>query len=371
MDDTRPVEANSQDLPPQERLTRLREMLVKRFSVEELRTLCFDLGLEYDGLPGDGKEAKARELVAYLERRDRIPELEEKSKRLRPDLESVRRESEQTPVAVKPPVSPRLPPTSQETINQQEAVDLFCDLMRPDSDLRVLRLLGGPKLGKTHLVTRVFPSIAHKEYHARCAVITMRNQAQDVADILHALCGYLDGLEVFPAYKVAYQDMQNRAGAQGSGAQAQFSRISMRVETGADDPRKMGRELVPPFVADLRKMSHTPIVLLFDAVNDASSIMQEWLMDTLVGQLSLLLHVRIVVTGRSVPEPSGGSVACCHSFELTPVKEEEAYITYCRRLGIPLVEQSIKDIARVLDYKPGQFVDFVLPKFPHREAAHV
>ena len=371
MNDTQPVEANSQDLPPQERLTRLREMLVERFSVQELHTLCFDLGLEYEGLAGGDKEGKARELVAYLGRRDRIPELEDKSKRLRPDLwESARKEPEQIPVAVKPPVSPRLPPTYQETINQQDAVDLFCDLMRPDSDLRVLRLLGGPKLGKTHLVTKVFPSIAHIEYHARCAVITMRNQAQDAADILHALCGYLDGLEAFPAYKVAYQDMQNRARAQVSGVQAWFSRISMKVEGGADDPRKMGRELVPPFVADLRRVSHTPIVLLFDAVNDASSTMQEWLMDTLVGQLLPLLHVRIVVAGRSVPEPSGGSVACCHSYELTPVKEEEAYITYCHRLGIPLVEQSIKDIARVLDYKPGQFVDYVLPKYPRREAAH-
>jgi hypothetical protein len=337
-----------------------------------LRTLCFDLGKEYDGLPGDGKEAKARELVAYLERRERIPELEAKSKRLRPELwEPARAEPEHIPVAVKSPVAPRAPLETQETINQQDVVELFRKLMQPDSDLRVLRLLGQPKLGKTHLVTKVFPTLAHKEYHARWVVITMRNQSQDAADILHAICGYLDGLDAFPAYKAAYEKMQERTRAQVSGVQALFSRISMKVEPGADDPRKLGRELVPPFVADLRKMSHTPIVFLFDAVNDASPLMQEWLTDTLVGQLARLVHVRIVVAGRSVPEPSGSYTACCHHHELTPVREEEAYIIYCRRLGIPLIEQSIKDIARILDYKPGQFVDYVLPKYPRREAAHV
>ncbi len=49
--------------------TLLRQALVRDFGIEELRTLCYDLGVDYDDLPGEGKEAKARELVASLERR--------------------------------------------------------------------------------------------------------------------------------------------------------------------------------------------------------------------------------------------------------------------------------------------------------------
>jgi hypothetical protein len=55
--------------------SRLRQILAERFDEGELRTLCFDLGIEYDDLPGKGRADKARELVAYLERRDRIPDL--------------------------------------------------------------------------------------------------------------------------------------------------------------------------------------------------------------------------------------------------------------------------------------------------------
>jgi hypothetical protein len=50
-----------------ERLAQLRQNLVEHFDLEELRALCFDLRLDYDELRGEGQEAKARELVSYLE----------------------------------------------------------------------------------------------------------------------------------------------------------------------------------------------------------------------------------------------------------------------------------------------------------------
>jgi hypothetical protein len=69
----------------QEHLIRLHEILVKCFDAEELRTLCFELGLDYDDLRGEGKSGKARELVALLDRRGRIAELVAIGKDLRPD----------------------------------------------------------------------------------------------------------------------------------------------------------------------------------------------------------------------------------------------------------------------------------------------
>lgn len=53
----------------------LRQMLTNKYSLEELRDLCQDLGVDYENLPGEGKSAKARELIAHLQRRDRLPEL--------------------------------------------------------------------------------------------------------------------------------------------------------------------------------------------------------------------------------------------------------------------------------------------------------
>jgi formylglycine-generating enzyme required for sulfatase activity len=53
----------------------LLELLCAHFDAGELRTLCFKLGVKYDDLPDEGLTNKARELIAYLERRGRIADL--------------------------------------------------------------------------------------------------------------------------------------------------------------------------------------------------------------------------------------------------------------------------------------------------------
>ena len=65
----------AQDETPLEKLTQLRQRLGP-LSKEELRDMCFDLGVKYDDLPGGGAAAKARELVDYLERHCGIPDLD-------------------------------------------------------------------------------------------------------------------------------------------------------------------------------------------------------------------------------------------------------------------------------------------------------
>jgi len=65
---------------------RLRQTLASRFDEGELRTLCFYLEVDYDDLPGEGKSNKARELVAYFERRGQVSELVKIGKQSRPDI---------------------------------------------------------------------------------------------------------------------------------------------------------------------------------------------------------------------------------------------------------------------------------------------
>jgi hypothetical protein len=66
--------------------TKLRQWLVEQFSLEELKTLCADLHVKYDVLPGEDLESKARELIAYLGRRNRLPELAAICAQLRPPV---------------------------------------------------------------------------------------------------------------------------------------------------------------------------------------------------------------------------------------------------------------------------------------------
>ena len=63
-------------------LPALRHALEERFDLEEIKNLCFDLQIDFDDLPGEGK--KAREVVAYCRRHDRLEELVASVSRLRP-----------------------------------------------------------------------------------------------------------------------------------------------------------------------------------------------------------------------------------------------------------------------------------------------
>lgn len=56
-------------------LAEVRRLITDRLDIEDLRTLCFDLGVDYDRLRGEGKGGKARELVALMHRQQRLPEL--------------------------------------------------------------------------------------------------------------------------------------------------------------------------------------------------------------------------------------------------------------------------------------------------------
>jgi serine/threonine protein kinase len=66
--------------------TLLRKLLAKHFSLDEMRTLCDDLGIDNEDVPGDNKTGKARELIVYCIRRDRLSDLVNYVKTERPDI---------------------------------------------------------------------------------------------------------------------------------------------------------------------------------------------------------------------------------------------------------------------------------------------
>lgn len=62
------------------------QVLYERFNLSELKTLCFNLDVAYEDLGGSGKSGKVRELIQYLERRNRLADLEAAVRAQRPDI---------------------------------------------------------------------------------------------------------------------------------------------------------------------------------------------------------------------------------------------------------------------------------------------
>ena len=75
-----------EDWPPDpSRINReLHALMIQFFNVEDVRTLCFNLDVSYDAIPGEALDGKVRELILYLQRKNQLPELMESLKLERP-----------------------------------------------------------------------------------------------------------------------------------------------------------------------------------------------------------------------------------------------------------------------------------------------
>jgi hypothetical protein len=67
-------------------LIHVRKQLEEYFDLNELKTLCFELGIDYEAIAGETKPDKSRELVKYAYRNGRIPELLKQCQQSRPEV---------------------------------------------------------------------------------------------------------------------------------------------------------------------------------------------------------------------------------------------------------------------------------------------
>jgi len=68
-------------------LSEIHQLLVDKLSQEEVKTLCFNLGVDYEELPPGGKSSKVRELLLYLQRRSKLSKLKPAVKKMRSDID--------------------------------------------------------------------------------------------------------------------------------------------------------------------------------------------------------------------------------------------------------------------------------------------
>ena len=71
---------------PRIRVSLLR-FLTTHFSLEEIKTICFLLNIDYEELGGEGKTGKARELILHVERNSQLVGLVLAAQALRPNLD--------------------------------------------------------------------------------------------------------------------------------------------------------------------------------------------------------------------------------------------------------------------------------------------
>jgi nucleoside phosphorylase len=147
------VEQRSQN---QVDVTALRDLLTAQFNIEELQDLCVDLGIDYENLSGQGKGGKARELIAYAQRRNRMDDLIARARALRPQAEWQRVGVAVAPVPAKPS-SKHSEPAARQSGNAVDQADfVIITALEEERDAMLSKLDGYKRLNPSQADIRTY-----------------------------------------------------------------------------------------------------------------------------------------------------------------------------------------------------------------------
>jgi TIR domain len=259
---------------------------------------------------------------------------------------------------------------SRETIDTHEAVKRFHHLMQPENSrfepsFRTFCLTGQAKIGKSHLLQKVFPDISQHTYHARQILIDLRDlPISSVTDVLNTICLQL-GAHNCSTYSKSYQKMRNEAGSDVTSFLTDYSLVGSSAKASTTIQRQNNR-LTTDLVIDLDRLHDKPIVFFFDSFDLANKQIQNWLITSFLAKVSALPHVRVVIAGRSLPEKLGDYVGIHQIHQLAPVREDTEYFTYCQNMQVNLDEIEIASAARSCKYTPGIFINYLFIKMRHQ-----
>ena len=245
-----------------------------------------------------------------------------------------------------------------ETIDRQEAIEIFQRLISPDSQVRFLFLEGESRMGKSHLLYKVFRSLAREQLHTRTALLDLRNPLQTIPDILYSACSQL-GSDYCNQFLAESKTLMKPQSIRIEKAQALFSHIDIQIKEGREYADNRVVLLTSAFMSDLSTHNDILSLLLFDDFDQASNTQQSWLMDVLLPLLSVLNHVRVVIAGRSIPPVPARFAVSSTVYRLLPINDLQFYIDYCQKQNISLADETIRTITNLADYNPGNFVQFI------------
>lgn len=172
---------------------KLLHILTTRFNLSELRTLCFEMNIDYENLAGEGKVDKARELVAYLNRYHRLPELIDFGHRSRPDIDwnvfiilAIQSPPEKQNTEPEPYSSEILLPLSIQTTRPVKFKLQLGHLLDQKFETRVLESPMGEPVGNGRLpfsqeaLVAILKALQTTPYQAEAFTSTQRNDLEQL-----------------------------------------------------------------------------------------------------------------------------------------------------------------------------------------------
>jgi len=305
---------------------RLRQTLDERFDDGELRTFCFDLDVDYDGLSGDSKTDKIVALITYLERRGRIPDLVQLGRKQRTEIDWGDEFEAAAPIGVE----------ATEFVNREDELGLL-NVERLRTSRSPYTLVSAPAgYGKSYLLQRLINAIDSDEtlqqkWCVRYIEFDPGKRATRIASVVRAITG--------------------------------ASPDERAADTNTNLASYIVGELSAPLSGERRA-----VLLIFDAVEHLDEQTQQWLY-ILLNDLHRRTHVghqeiitvRVIVAGRNTEQfwekyEQTFTKPAPRRINLRPFDEHpirELIWDQVQAADIPLDDQTIGQISDEVQYLSG------------------
>lgn len=242
-------------------------------------------------------------------------------------------------------------------IDRLTPLDLFEKMLGGEASHRILRIAGGAKMGKSHLL-KTFYRRAFAEFQCLCAIVELGEKLPDPQSVLFSLKAQLPNLD-FRNYDQTL-DANPKQTIEIKDTKVWFSNVSAQITENQKNEIDRQRKLTGAFVDDLKANEAQQVFLCFDTIDHAPDL-HNWFQQEFLSSLCQLNHLSIVVAGRELPDNPINLQMQCQDHDLEPFGIDH-YKEVRERLDLDLDDEKVEFLFKLFDGKPGPMFE-AAPKF--------
>lgn len=253
--------------------------------------------------------------------------------------------------------------------NYKREVAAFQQLLQPKCNNRIVMYHGKESgIGKTELLGFCRKQIPEEMCYL---VMDLRGTATTVTEILSRSVDKLGGLAKLKNFSSRLTQLSRvpSLNLEDNTLKGTRNQIEVVVQNTAPlDKQERYEQLTEAWFADLATIQN-PMLLMFDAFEQANQEVKDWISGPLLGRLPDNMMLRLALAGQELPEQRLDWKHCCDVYGLYGVTEAQAWLPVVDYLGfrVPVepAEIYLAGICHALKGNPGEIMKFI-KTFPRK-----
>lgn len=204
-----------------------------------------------------------------------------------------------------------------------------------------------------------------------CVQMDLRGSTTNVTEILSRTVVKLGGLQKLPSFSGRLASLSgvpalNLADNTLKGTENQ---IQVVIHNTAPMERQERYSRLTEAWFDDVEQARLPLLLMLDTFNDANQEVCDWISGPLLGRAADTESLRIVISGKTLPDKRIDWSRCCEVHELYGVREAEHWLPVIEHLGLRVPAASPLDylagVCAALNGNPGEILKHI-KTFPRK-----